>query len=435
MKRPRARPWQRLKRYRKALLCVLVPPLIWSAILIVLPTEWARALLVERLSKSSGRSVQLGSLRVGLLGGLRLEGLEIGEPGGEGDPWLRADRLQIDLSLLHLAVGLGDPSRVEADGLTLRVHRFPDGSFEFGDLLASHPASPPPGSTAIPASGPDDESAVCPMELVVRRGRVSVIDDPNATRFDCEEIQGRGTWDGRRAMIHELHGALNGGRLDLAAQLDRGPEGPAFEGQVRTDGIALDVEMGALNYLIPVLGESSESSVGARLDLDLYVRGQGATAAEVRRTLVGRGTLTLDPIRLDGSEVLADLAGLLHQDADDAVGSVRSQFVVGQGRVVTDTLVLEVARIPLLFSGWTDFQGRLDYRVKQDGLAGRVADQARDLLADLQVDVDELLAVRVHGTVDHLVVTVDGVPLDGSPADDRTRLRQIGHRLRDRIFH
>ena len=61
MKRPRLRgrwPWLGL---------LLVPALAWAVVLALVPTEWARARLVDRLAAATGRSVRIGALRLGCL--------------------------------------------------------------------------------------------------------------------------------------------------------------------------------------------------------------------------------------------------------------------------------------------------------------------------------------------------------------------------------
>src|SRR5690349_11687107 len=60
MRRPRLGP-------RKLVLLglLLIPVLVWLLVLTLVPTEWARARVVARLSAASGRAVRLGALRVG----------------------------------------------------------------------------------------------------------------------------------------------------------------------------------------------------------------------------------------------------------------------------------------------------------------------------------------------------------------------------------
>jgi AsmA protein len=93
--------------------------------------------------------------------------------------------------------------------------------------------------------------------------------------------------------------------------------------------------------------------------------------------------------------------------------------------------------MPIVLAGWTDFDGHVDYQVRQEGLVSRIPQKARNLLADLPVDLNDLMALHVAGTLDNLNLTLDGTTLDDRStrhADERMRLREFGRRLRDRIL-
>jgi hypothetical protein len=435
MNAPRPRPRHRSKR--RLLLCLAALPALWALILLLIPTEWARSRLEDRLRATLGQPVRIGALRLGFCGGLRLHDLQVGDPVEESAPWLHVSDLRLNLSLLQVLAGQGDPNRVVADGLSLRLHRRLDGTFEFGRLL------PTQGDNRGPKPGASDASTAsnCTpglMEFKFRSGRVTLIDEPSDTHLEFTAIEGLVTWDGPKVAIQDFRGKLNGGRLELAAQLDRGAKVPAFEGQMRAKGVALKDGMSSLRYLVPILAGTDVAPDGT-LDMNLYLRGQGTTREEIRRSLVGQGNLTVDPIQLDGSTAVAELAAMLSLNPKDLVGSVHSQFAIGRGRVATDHLTLTLGQVPVVLAGSTDFDGRLDYRVQQDGLKARLPQEARDLLDELPIDVDELMAFRVRGTLDKLVVTAEGRSANGRDgdgtrhADERLRFRELGRRLRARI--
>ncbi|HEX8201060.1 MAG TPA: hypothetical protein VF590_11270, partial [Isosphaeraceae bacterium] len=254
----------RLRLVRWLLGLVLVPPLLWAALLWVIPTGWAKALLVERLGRATGQAVALDDLRFRALGGVRLTGLRLGASAQDPDPWLRVESLRVDLNLAQLLMGRLRPREVEAAGLSLRIKRLRDGSLEFGDLLgggagaapaaaprdvaaarspapvAAAPAPAPVAADAAPGPGRDV------LEFRLRDARVLVLDEPSATRLEFDGVEGRGTWEPGRAAIRELRGGLNGGAFELVARLDQGPDAPAFEGELRAEGVVLGVGMNAL---------------------------------------------------------------------------------------------------------------------------------------------------------------------------------------------
>ncbi len=425
MKRPKLR-----LRWLVPLGVLGLPPLFWTMVLVLAPTEWARSKVVEQLAKATGRPVGLGRLRIGPLGDVRLADLEIGASASNHDPWLKVGAARINASVLQLLVGQVEPTEVEVSGLFLRVHRRAEGSLELSDLLQPASAVPATASANPAGASVDSGSSSNPCEgpigltVLVHDATICVIDEPSQTRLDFTGIEGRASCEGRHTTIQELRGTLNGGPFELAASLDRSGAEPAFEGHLRTKDVALSEGMSALNYLVPILSGAIESVEG-RLEANVYVRGQGMTRDAVQRSLVGQGAIRLNPIQLDGSQFLAKLTTLVELPSDARVGSVKTDFAIKNGRIETDNLTVNVAKLPIVMTGWTDFNGRLDYRVRPQSLTERLPDKARSLLSELSIDLNQLSRLRVQGTIDALKLSVDGVSLDaltgnGDPAPAAT---------------
>ena len=416
---------------------VLLPPLLWVLLVSVAPTDWARQRFAAKMSEATGRSVRIASVRVGLLGGIYLTGLEIGAPGAADDPWLRVAQAHLNVSPWQLLCGHAAPTRTEVRGISLRVLRRDDGTLELADLIQG-----------VEAAAADDESGrcTCPLsrlDLRIKDALVTVIDAPTRTRLEFRDIEGRATSEGRNATIQELRGTLNGGTFEVVAQLDRSTAAPSFEGHLRAQRIALNQGMNALGYLVPVVSNPSGSLDGT-LDIDLYLRGKGATRAAMRETVVGNGSVTLDPIHLDGSRVLDELAAVVEMPPQRRVGAVTSDFEIKQGRILSENLTVNLSKLPIVLAGWTSFDGTVNYRLRGESTIERLATKARDLLADLSVEARDLSGLKIEGAIDDPDVKIGGVslnltPVGGrgdspAPGDDRQRLREVGRRLRERIL-
>jgi AsmA protein len=409
-----------------------VPPALWVLAVTVVPTDCARRKIAERLSAASGRKVELGRVCVGACGGVYLTDLRIGAPASAGDdPWLRVGEASINVSLLQLVFGHVDPTEIVARKVHLRVLRRRDGRLELADFL--QPAgrdSAPVGGAENPDAGPTG------LTVYVREATVLVIDEPTGTRLEFNDVEGRATCQGRLTSVQELKGTVNGGPFELAASLDRSGRLSAFEGHLRARDVELADGMNALEYLVPVLaGGAAGPGLDGKLTLDLYLRGQGCSREALARTLVGHGSVALDPVKLDGSRLLDDVGRVVDLPPQGRVGSARSDLVIKDGKIVTDNLTLDVAKVPVVLAGSTGFDGRLSYKLRTDGFSDRLPSKAREFLSELSVDLDDVAEVRLSGTVDDLVVTVDGVALDPAEgqADDRQIRREIGRKVLDRI--
>lgn len=411
---------------------LLLPPTLWALVLTIAPTEWARTRIVAKLNKKSGRTIHLGQLNIGVLGGIRLSDLEIGSPHSSSDPWLKARSVKINVSVWQLLCGQVEPSRIAVDGLTLRVLRRKDGSLELADLLHRE------GSASS-----DEEKEPCEpqaLELTLSGGHVSIIDEPSRSHVELANVEGHAISQGHVSTLHELRGTLNDGPFSLSASVDRSSAEPRFEGRFHGRSMALIGMSSALTYVIPVLsGLPDPQSIDGKMRLDVYLRGQGKTRVALRRSLIGQGALVLDSITLTGSRFLAELSDILDLAGGEAAGTVHSDFLVKQGRVGTENLTVDVGRIPIAFAGWTDFDGALDYRLRTDNVTQRLPSQAREYLSGFSIDLKSVSSFHVTGTLDAMDLTLDGKPLgltakDGKAGSDRQRLRELGRKFRDQII-
>jgi len=408
---------------------LLAPPLLWILIVLVAPTSWARSHVIARLERSSGRSVQLDNLNVCLDGCIELTGLKIGSPRSVGDPWLEAKRIRIDVSPWQLLCGKFEPTNLQADEATLRVLRREDGSLELADLVILD------GHGAVTSSYEPHRCGTCKMNAKIQQTRILLIDEPSHTQLTFDEVEGEGISEGEGAFVATLSGRLNQGPFQFTAHFDRAGGQPNFEGQFRTSDVVLDRGMSVLRYLVPVLAGAA-GEIQGRLAMDVYLRGRGETRAVLCKSLVGNGSLVLDPIELNGTPLMAEFAKLAELSTTDNIASVRSDFVVQDGRIKTDHLNLTAGRIPVAMSGWTDFDGRLDYQVKLDGVVDRLPEQARKFIGGLDLDINSLASLRLRGNVDRVTITAarGRSPLEQIIGpEDRERLKVLGRQFRDKL--
>jgi hypothetical protein len=380
--------------------------------------------------------VDLGGLSVGLLGEIRLSHLRIGSPRDASDPWLDAAEVRLDFGLCQLLGGHCRPARLEVDGVELRVLRRADGTVELADLVRPVPA---------PRTGPIDPMHRSERRITVQvhRASVTVIDEPTRTRLQLRDIDGEGYAEGPLAIVEQLGGTLNGGRFRFAGRLDRTQSALAAEARLRADDVALDDGMSLLRYVVPVIAGGSATVVKGRLNADLYLEGRGPTWPILGRGLAGHGAVTLDPLALDGAPLIGEIARFADPGGHRRIGSVRTDFVYRDRRITTDHFTLNIGRIPVTMSGWTDLDGRVDYQMKIEGLRERLPDQARRILGELKRDAGSLTSLALRGKLDRMTVQVAGVPIDtrrlgDAPLrlkpSDREQLRILGRQLRDQLL-
>jgi AsmA protein len=435
----------RCRRFRRLILLgglgvALAPPLLWVLVVLLAPTDWARSHVVAALEKASGRAVQIQKLSVCLGGGISLSNLRIGAPGAIGDPWLQAELIEIDVSPIQLLCGRFEPSRLDVEGATLRVLRRQDGALELSDLVPSDG-----GQSPSQAESPTSEPHRCgcyKLKARLRRTNVVLIDEPTRTRMTLQQVEGDAALEEDGAFMVTLSGLWNQGPFQLTMHADQSSGQPSFDGQFRCSDVVMDQGMTVIRYAVPVLAGAPVESQG-RLGANVYLSGRGQASAELSKSLLGHGTLTLDPISLGGTPLVAEFAKVVGQPEDGSMGSIHTSFVVKEGRIVTEDLSVNVGKIPVSVSGWTDLGGGLDYQVRLDHLADRLPEKARQYMSSLDLDVNALTTLRLSGTVDQVTIRPVGAAAMGNgkkglervlAPEDRQRLKVLGRQIRDKLL-
>jgi len=422
----------RIRRYA-LILCIVIciPPLLWLGIVLIAPTGWARSHVVAALEARTGRLVHLEGLSVRLLGGIRLTNLEIGSPQSADDPWLKAANVRLDVGLKQLLLGRLEPTRLDVDGAGLRVLRRADGTLELADFLGPRAERSSPSDRKNRGTGR--------LDIQIRAGTLTVIDEPSKTRLHLQNIEGEAVREGHRTIIHQMRGMLNGGPFHLNGQLDRTGDAPRFEGRFRAQDVVLDDGMSLVRYAVPVLAGAPLNLKG-RLNSDLYLQGEGSNWETVRPTLSGHGVIALNPIDLDGAPLVSELSKIAELTRQGGAASIHSDFVVQDQRIATDHFTLDIGRVPMTLSGWTDFDGHIDYRISLNGIDERLPDKARRILGELNVNLQSLRTLTLRGSVNKMVVQLNGISLDrdllresGIKREDREKLRVLGRKVLDQL--
>lgn len=408
---------------------VAAPPALWVLLVTLGPTDWARARLERRVAEATGRRVAIGKLELGLLGDVRLRDLRIMERAADApEPCFQVDAMRLDLHLLQLLKGESGATEILADGVQFRVTRDADGDFNLADLLQRSPDQPAPA----PGTAAADHTACTGLTIRLANGRMTVLDVPTRTRLEFTEVTGHALWTAAGTTVREITGILNQGEFRFEGTYDRSEPTPRFAAQVAARNVSLGVGMEILTYVVPIL-PGAEATMGGRLDLDLDLHARGATPQALTGTLGGLGSIRLDPIHLQGSAILDEFCRLARIDPEDRTGTFQSDFAVRDRRVHTQETVLTVNRQPIQFSGWTDFDGHVDYRVQSESITTQLSPVAQDLLSELPVKLDELITIHVRGDVGKLDLAVEGEGLLGTKAEERARLKKFGQRLLDKI--
>ena len=196
--------------------------------------------------------------------------------------------------------------------------------------------------------------------------------------------------------IDPIKAVLNGGPVEGSARIGLVGEKPDHHLKLTGKDVELDSDLAPLvAHASPLfaLGEDGKTGGKASIDLDLTARGFGA--AQIKKTLTGKGTVGLADAFVQSTGWIKELLDLAGTGGRLDLAKVTVPFEVKDSKVQTGELPMEGLGLLLRMGGYAGLDGKLDYalRVKPKSGGGKLAE-----LASL-FDADGYLPLRLGGTI------------------------------------
>lgn len=249
-----------------------------------LPPERVRELILTQARKVLGREVRVGDVEIGALQGLVVKNLKVSErPDFAAGEFASLDSFQVRVRLLPLLSRKVAVDKVRAEGLTLSVHRFADGNFNFSDIAAS---------SAAGAAGKGAPAAALPLAVSMEVGLAEL--GEARIKFRDELSGAKGTLSIAAAAVRRLR--LSGPfGLAVKAELDGIYGKRPVKGAVDFDA---DVDLAGLrpSGMTATFGRFSAETLGMKLVGNGVVRNLEGPSLTFRADVSGRGVEGLEVI-------------------------------------------------------------------------------------------------------------------------------------------
>ena len=240
---------------------------------------------------------------------------------------------------------------------------------------------------------------------------MTVVDVPTQTQLEFREVEGRATWQGPRATIKSCgvpSTAVPSSRRPARSavrvpRVRRPPPRPGDRAQ------RADESPSATSS--PSCARRGDRRRHARHQP--HLRGQGHLAGRAPRTW-SSATARSASIPSASTVAVPHRAGVVRRVAD------RGTPRFGQERLHDPEGPHPQRQPPPPRSpgcrscsrgGWTDFDGKVNYKVRGDNLVDKLPGKARDLLADLSIDGQKAVDPQIEGALD-TPIKYEGVPLN-----------------------
>lgn len=196
--------------------------------------------------------------------------------------------------------------------------------------------------------------------------------------------------------IDPIKAVLNGGPVEGNARIGLLGERPEHHLVLTGKDVQLDADLAPLvAHASPLfaLGEDGKTGGKASVDVDLTAHGFGA--AQIKKTLTGKGTVGLADAFVQSTGWIKELLDLAGTNGRLDLAKVSVPFEVKDSKVQTGELPMEGLGLLLRMGGYAGLDGKLDYalRVKLKSGGGKLGEFAS------LFDPDGYLPLRLGGTI------------------------------------
>ncbi len=187
---------------------------------------------------------------------------------------------------------------------------------------------------------------------------------------------------------------LNEGEGKIYAKANLIEEQPSSEFRLDLTDVLINQKIDTLGQFIPNLSEH-EGEISGTLNMDIAAEGKGLDwQEELSKTLTAEGNITITNGLVNGDRVLSRIIG----DETFEFAELISPIKIEGGKVFTEDLQINGSKHDIGLSGWTAFDGRIEYTVESDVIAKYVGGDAEDILGMLGKGVE--LPIVITGTID-----------------------------------
>ncbi|MDR4499550.1 MAG: AsmA family protein [Candidatus Scalindua sp.] len=222
----------------------------------------------------------------------------------------------------------------------------------------------------------------------VKYGAYNITDLKSAFRLD----------DGIFA-TEECTFGLNEGEGKIFAKAILKEEKPPTEFSLNLTDVHINQKMDILAYIIPILS-ARDGEMSGKLNMDISAQGKGLDwQEELSKTLKAEGNISIRDGLIKGDKILSQIIRHEAFQFDELTAPIK----VEDGKIFTENVQVNGREFDIGLSGWTSFDGRMEYMVESEAVAKYLGGDAEKILGML--GKGSKLPIVITGTVEKPRIT------------------------------
>ena len=193
--------------------------------------------------------------------------------------------------------------------------------------------------------------------------------------------------------------ALNDGPCTVLASADLKEEKPPLIFDMKLSDANINQNMDILAYIVPVLA-APEGKLSGKLNMQLNAKGNGLNwQDDLSKSLNGEGEIEIKDGYIKGGKVTSKILNAVGGRGEYEFDKITTRFVIEDSKILNDDISVNGKEFDIGLSGWTSFDGRIEYSADAEALGKHLGGDARKILGALSEG--SKLPIVVTGTIDN----------------------------------
>ena len=191
---------------------------------------------------------------------------------------------------------------------------------------------------------------------------------------------------------------LNNGPCTVLASADLKEEKPPLVFDMKLSDANINQNMDILAYIVPLLA-APEGKLSGKLNMQLKANGNGLDwQDDLSKTLSGKGEIEIKDGYIKGGKVTSKILKAVGGRGEYEFEQITTRFIIEDSKIINDDISVNGKEFDIGLSGWTSFDGRIEYSADAEALGSQLGGDARKILGALSEG--SKLPIVVTGTID-----------------------------------
>ncbi|MBS1259318.1 MAG: hypothetical protein MAG551_02388 [Candidatus Scalindua arabica] len=192
---------------------------------------------------------------------------------------------------------------------------------------------------------------------------------------------------------------INEGPGTVSASANFNKEKPSLTFDMKLSDMLINQNMDLLAYIVPVLA-APDGKISGKLSMMFDAKGNGLNwQDDLSKSLNGQGEFNIKDGYIRGGKITSKILKTFGKKGEYKFDNISTRFVINDSKIFNDDISINGKDFNIGLSGWTAFDGRLEYSADAQAMGDLIGGDVKRILGSMSKD--SKLPIVVTGTVNN----------------------------------